>query len=335
MSDLSDLLNESKAKEREEQGKWALERQALEMQLSLFEKHAQLRAGERSGYLWKHGNLLKEWKRRFFFTRDCALWYYRGDLQVKYVDLTLCKATENKLSDSPFAFSIVHSKGCIDLLADSHSEVQEWVFSLTSLTEANLQGPESADFRCADCESRPALWCSLNLGVMLCNECSGVHRSLGSHVSKVRSWNMDRIGEVARKVVGTLHRGNGEIWGLGKVSALANYQEREAYIRRKYIEKAEFRTVLDPDQALATAISGLDLTASLRCIHSGANVRSRSPSFLHLAMTARSQELAELLSLCGADMHARDSESLTVLDTALLSQEPALVSYVLTALDSK
>lgn len=335
MSDLAELLNENKAKEREEQGKLGLERQALEMQLSLFGKHAQLRAGERSGYLWKHGNLLKEWKRRFFFTRDCALWYYRGELEVKYVDLTLCKAIENKSSDSPFAFSIIHSKGCIDLLADSHSEAQEWVFSLTSLTEANLQGPEGADFRCADCEARPALWCSLNLGVMLCNECSGVHRSLGSHVSKVRSWNMDNIGEVARKVVSTLHRATGEVWGLGKVSALANYQDREAYVRRKYIDKWEFRAVPDPDKALATAVSGLDLVTSLRCVHSGANVRCRSPSFLHLAMTVRSQELAELLCLCGADMNTRDSEGLTVLDTALLSQEPALVTYVLTALDSK
>lgn len=335
MSELADLLNENKAKEREEQVKVVLERQALEMQLSLFEKHAQLRAGEHCGYLWKHGNLLKEWKRRFFFTRDCALWYYRGDLEIKYADLTLSKAAESKTSEYPFAFSIVHSKGCIDLLADSHSETEEWVFALNSLTEASLQGPESTAYHCADCEARPALWCSLNLGVMLCNECSGVHRSLGSHVSKVRSWNMDNIGEIARRVIGSLHSTNREIWGHEKVSALAGYLERESYIRRKYIAKAEFRMVQDPEKALASAISAHDLAVSLRCIHSGADLRSRSPSFLHLAMAAHSQELAELLCLCGADLSARDSEGLTVLDAALLSQEPSLVSYVLTALDSK
>ena len=38
---------------------------------------------------------------------------------------------------------------------------------------------------CADCGNTDPDWASLNLGVILCIECSGVHRSLGVHVSKV------------------------------------------------------------------------------------------------------------------------------------------------------
>ncbi|KAH7434462.1 hypothetical protein KP509_06G018700 [Ceratopteris richardii] len=44
---------------------------------------------------------------------------------------------------------------------------------------------------CADCNSPEPDWASLNLGILLCIECSGVHRNLGVHVSKVRSLTLD------------------------------------------------------------------------------------------------------------------------------------------------
>ncbi|XP_057870468.2 ADP-ribosylation factor GTPase-activating protein AGD3 isoform X2 [Cryptomeria japonica] len=44
---------------------------------------------------------------------------------------------------------------------------------------------------CADCGSSEPDWASLNLGILLCIECSGVHRNLGVHISKVRSLTLD------------------------------------------------------------------------------------------------------------------------------------------------
>lgn len=34
-------------------------------------------------------------------------------------------------------------------------------------------------------------WASLNLGTLICIECSGIHRNLGTHISKVRSLALD------------------------------------------------------------------------------------------------------------------------------------------------
>lgn len=44
---------------------------------------------------------------------------------------------------------------------------------------------------CADCKRPSPSWASLNLGVFVCIKCSGCHREIGVHVTKIKSTNLD------------------------------------------------------------------------------------------------------------------------------------------------
>ncbi|EGG01879.1 uncharacterized protein MELLADRAFT_32169, partial [Melampsora larici-populina 98AG31] len=44
--------------------------------------------------------------------------------------------------------------------------------------------------KCIECGKKPARWASYSLGIFLCIRCSGFHRGLGTHLSKVRSLDL-------------------------------------------------------------------------------------------------------------------------------------------------
>ncbi|CAH9088238.1 unnamed protein product [Cuscuta europaea] len=49
----------------------------------------------------------------------------------------------------------------------------------------------SGNDKCAECGASEPDWASLNLCILMCIECSGIHRNLGVHISKVRSISLD------------------------------------------------------------------------------------------------------------------------------------------------
>nr|XP_043626655.1 probable ADP-ribosylation factor GTPase-activating protein AGD11 [Erigeron canadensis] len=120
----------------------------------------------------------------------------------------------------------------------------------------NVSGPqetlagfiaESANMVCADCETPDPKWVAVNFGAFICIKCSGAHRSLGAHISKVLSVNLD---EWTHEEVNTVIKcgGNGMVNAKYEASIPDNckkpkpdssIEERLDFIKRKY-EMKEF-----------------------------------------------------------------------------------------------
>nr|XP_030737502.1 arf-GAP with coiled-coil, ANK repeat and PH domain-containing protein 3 isoform X2 [Globicephala melas] len=99
--------------------------------------------------------------------------------------------------------------------------------------------------QCGDCGRPDPRWASINLGVLLCIECSGIHRSLGVHCSKVRSLTLDSwepellklMCELGNSTVNQIYEAQCAGPGSRKPTASSPRQDKEAWIKDKYVEK--------------------------------------------------------------------------------------------------
>ncbi|GMJ11469.1 NEVERSHED, ARF-GAP domain 5 [Hibiscus trionum] len=103
------------------------------------------------------------------------------------------------------------------------------------ILEGLLKNPENR--QCADCKSKGPRWASVNLGVFICMQCSGIHRSLGVHISKVRSATLDTW--LPEQVAFIQSMGNGKANSYWEAELPPNYDRVgiENFIRAKYEEK--------------------------------------------------------------------------------------------------
>lgn len=100
---------------------------------------------------------------------------------------------------------------------------------------------------CADCGAPDPKWASANIGVFICVKCCGVHRSLGTHISKVLSvtldeWSDDEIQSMVEVGGNSYANSIYEAFlpeAFPKPKPESSYEERSQFIRSKY-ELQEF-----------------------------------------------------------------------------------------------
>ncbi|XP_013855255.1 arf-GAP with coiled-coil, ANK repeat and PH domain-containing protein 2 isoform X3 [Austrofundulus limnaeus] len=108
---------------------------------------------------------------------------------------------------------------------------------------------------CCDCGQPDPRWASINLGITLCIQCSGIHRSLGVHFSKVRSLTLDTwepellklMCELGNQVINQIYEARREELGARKPQPGDPRHEVEAYIRAKYVDRRFVRRPSDEE----------------------------------------------------------------------------------------
>lgn len=203
-----------------------------------------------------------------------------------------------------------------------------------------LRDNDQGNCWCADCGSGSKVeWVSINLAIIVCIECSGIHRSLGTHISKVRSLTLD-ITSFTSDIIELLlligNRVSNMTWEAKLDPALkptpqVTREQRLKFITAKYVDRVYVEPISptlsrypNADDTLLAAIKKNDIQQVVYALALKANPnitdKSRGTHAIYLALAAADPASPSAVS---TGQHSQDYKEVAFAVAELLIQNGA------------
>lgn len=280
------------------------------------------------GYLHKKsdGKMRRVWQKRKCEVRDGYLYISHSDETKPPTKLNLLTCQVKSLQEEKRSFDLISYNRTYHFQADDDTEMEAWKAVLVNCKEGALRkaftepgqvggctGNQSllefqqsiirqvqllpGNDRCCDCNStKDPTWLSTNFGILTCIECSGVHRELGVHISRIQSLTLDNLG-TSQLLLARVMTNNGfnetmeaTMTQSRKPSPTSPMEERCEFIRAKYVDrKFTVRTCSDENDLLHDlehAVTARHLYQLLQAFAEGVILTAVLPNYKNTADTA-------------------------------------------------
>uniref|UniRef100_I3IU47 ArfGAP with RhoGAP domain, ankyrin repeat and PH domain 3 n=1 Tax=Oreochromis niloticus TaxID=8128 RepID=I3IU47_ORENI len=204
----------------------------------------------------KHGGLeLKGTKSKVYAAINTdQIWLYKSEQCFRNgIGITVVEARGATIRDGKHkSFDLITPYKTFSFTADSDRDKRDWMEALQEVIAETLSDYEVAEKiwsnrsnrMCADCKALNPDWASINLCVVICKNCAGQHRGLGTMVSKVQSLKLDTSvwsNEIVQLFIMLGNDRANDFWAARlsvseELDCDASAEQRREFIAQKYRE---------------------------------------------------------------------------------------------------